>query len=156
MTNISKIQVTDKGLIALKKELKDLVEKDRPRVVKRLGRARGEGDLKENSDYHSAKDELEFLDGRIDELRHVVDYAQVVGDGGSTDQVSVGTRVTVRNGDGVEHIFDIVGQWEADPIKKKISHESPLGKALVDRKIGDKVQVEAPAGNIVYEILKVE
>lgn len=150
-----KIQITQKGLEALKAELSQLVDVKRPKVVDRLSNARSQGDLSENSDYHSAKDELEFLDGRISELEDVVQKAQVVQDMGNGDGVSVGTKVTLKvNGSTQE--FHIVGEWEADPAKKKISHTSPLGKALVGKGKGDKVEVEAPAGKVVYEILTIE
>lgn len=150
------IQVTQEGLSALKAELDELVNIKRPKLVERLERARQEGDLSENSDYINAREELEFLDGRIDELKNVVENAQVVSDNGvSNGQVGIGTTVIVQaNGD--RHEFNIVGEWEADPAQKKISHESPLGKQLVGKKVGDTVEVEAPAGKIIYKIIEIK
>ena len=152
-THNHKIQITKQGYSSLKNELAGLVEEKRPKFVDRLANARQEGDLSENSDYQNAKDELEFLDGRIDELKHVLNTAEIItktkGNG-----VSVGTKVKVK-ANSKEHDFYIVGEWEANPKEKKISHTSPLGKALVGRKVGDKVEVEAPAGKIKYEILKI-
>lgn len=150
------IQVTDKGLEVLSQELENLIEKKRPQVVARLERARNEGDLSENSDYIAAKEELEFLDGRIDELKYVVDHAEVVDTSSiPEDQVALGTIVTLQvNGD--THEYEIVGEWEADPMKKKISPKSPLGSQLVGKNIGEKVVVEAPAGNVTYEIKEVK
>ena len=148
------VQVTKEGLEALEKELNELVSVKRPKVVERLANARTQGDLTENSDYHNAKDELEFLDGRISELEKVVQNSTIVKNGQNGDGVSVGTKVTVKT-NGQKHTFHIVGEWEADPIQKKISHTSPLGQALVGKKIGDKVQVEAPAGKVIYEILSI-
>ena len=148
------VQVTKEGLEALEKELNELVSVKRPKVVDRLANARTQGDLTENSDYHNAKDELEFLDGRISELEKVVQNSTIVKNGQNGDGVSVGTKVTVKT-NGQKHTFHIVGEWEADPIQKKISHTSPLGQALVGKKIGDKVQVEAPAGKVIYEILSI-
>jgi transcription elongation factor GreA len=150
------LKLTKQGLEALKNELEQLTGIKRPKLVERLANARSQGDLSENSDYQSAKEELEFLDGRIDELTDVIKNAAVVpsvkgGNGG----IGVGTRVTVKV-NGTKTIFDIVGEWEADPINKKISHESPLGTALVGKKVGDKVEVEAPAGKLQYEILAIE
>src|SRR3989344_5197476 len=151
---MAKVQITQKGLESLKKELDLLVNEKRPKVVDRLANARSQGDLAENSDYHNAKDELEFLDGRISELEDVVSNAQIVDERGNGDGVAVGTKVTLKvNGNTQE--FHIVGEWEADPAKKKISHTSPLGKALVGKDKGNKVEVEAPAGKVVYEILSV-
>lgn len=147
------IQVTNVGFEALKKELDNLVNVKRPQIVDRLADARAEGDLKENSDYYNAKAELEFLDGRIEELEYVVKNAEVVS--GSGSGVSIGTKVTVVVS-GAEHHFEIVGEWEADPMKKKISHTSPLGQALVGKKIGEEAHVEAPAGKIIYKIVAID
>lgn len=150
------IQITDKGLKVLKQELKNLTEEKRPQVVARLERARNEGDLSENSDYIAAKEELEFLDGRIDELKYVVDHAEVIDTSKiPDDQVALGTIVTLQV-NGETHEYEIVGEWEADPMKKKISPKSPLGQQLVGKNIGEKVVVEAPAGNITYEIKEVK
>lgn len=154
MTN-NTVQLTKKGLESLQVELKELVEEKRPTVVARLERARNEGDLSENSDYINAKDELEFLDGRIDELKEVIDKAELVEENGSNSKVSVGTKVTLTT-NGSEHTFEIVGDWEADPMKKKISLTSPLGQALMDKKPGESVEVEAPAGKINYKIINIE
>jgi transcription elongation factor GreA len=110
--------------------------------------------LSENSDYQSAKEELEFLDGRIDELSEVVKTA-VVADDPKAGGVGVGAKITVKV-NGKQTIFNIVGEWEADPMNKKISESSPLGLALVGKKVGDHAEVEAPVGKIVYEILAIE
>lgn len=152
----SKIQLTKKGQEELKSELSGLRDVKRPKLVDRLSNARSQGDLSENSDYQSAKEELEFLDGRIEELENVLKNAVVISESTKNGSgVSVGTKVTVRVS-GREVAFDIVGEWEADPMNKKISHDSPLGLALLGKNKGDKVEVEAPAGKVLYEILAVE
>jgi len=149
------LQMTKEGLEALKKELDELVNVKRPRIVERLANARQQGDLSENSDYANAKEELEFLDGRIQELEEVLKKASVVSGISKAQGVAVGTRVTVKvNGD--KHDYEIVGEWEADPANRKISPESPLGQALFGKKVGDKIEVEAPAGKLRYEILAIE
>jgi transcription elongation factor GreA len=150
------LKLTKSGLEELRKELAGLLDVKRPKLVDRLSNARQQGDLSENSDYQSAKEELEFLDGRIDELSEVVQTA-VVADGSknSKDGIGVGTKVTVKV-NGKETVFDMVGEWEADPVNKKISDSSPLGLALVGKKVGDKAEVEAPAGKVIYEILAIE
>jgi len=157
MPHSNQVQLTKEGYEALKKELSQLVEEKRPKLVDRLSFARQQGDLTENSDYTNAKEELEFLDGRIAELEMVIKTASVV-DGHTnhkSDGVGVGTTVTVRvNGD--KHVYEIVGEWEADPINQKISHQSPLGQALVGKNVGEKVEVEAPVGKVTYEILAIE
>ena len=149
-----RIQITKQGLAALQAELTLLVSVKRPKAVSRLEYAREQGDITENSDYSNAKDELEFLDGRIDELEHVIDNAQVVSISNGNREVAFGTRVTVKI-DSSEHVFEIVGEWEADPLKQKISHESPLGKALLGKKVGELVEVEAPVGKITYKIVNI-
>jgi transcription elongation factor GreA len=152
---IKQIQMTKQGLETLKSELDELVNVKRPRLVERLSNARSQGDLSENSDYSNAKEEMEFLDGRIDELEGVLRTASVVSGNGKKNNVVVGAKVTVKtNGD--KHVFEIVGEWEADPVNKKISPESPLGQALCGKKVGEKVEVEAPAGKLTYEILLIE
>lgn len=150
------IKLTKEGLETLKKELDELLNVKRPKLVDRLSNARAQGDLSENADYQSAREELEFLDGRIDELNEVLKNASVVsGDGTNGHAVGIGTKVTVKV-NGRQTVFDIVGEWEADPVNKKISHDSPLGLALVGRKVGEVTEVEAPAGKIKYEILSIE
>lgn len=150
------VKLTKAGLAELKKELEDLTGVKRPKLVDRLSNARSQGDLSENSDYQSAREELEFLDGRIDELSEVIKNAKVVSVGaGNGHSVNVGTKVTVKV-NGKETIFNIVGEWEADPMNKKISDSSPLGVALVGKKVGEKAEVEAPAGKLTYEILAIE
>jgi transcription elongation factor GreA len=150
----NEIKLTKEGLEALKSELIELRDVKRPNLVDRLANARSQGDLSENSDYQSAKEELEFLDGRIEELEQVIKTAIVVPTT-KAGGIDVGTKVTVK-ANGSKVVFNIVGEWEADPMNKKISHESPLGKALVGKKIGEVVEVEAPAGKVEYQILDIE
>lgn len=150
------IKLTKAGLVELNKELEELRGVKRPKIVDRLANARSQGDLSENSDYQSAKEELEFLDGRIDELEEVIKNAKVVSvTGKDAHSVNLGTKVTVKVNGG-KTIFDIVGEWEADPVNKKIAHDSPLGIALIGKKVGDRAEVEAPAGKVMYEILAIE
>lgn len=149
------VQLTQTGFDKLKKELEELINKKRPAAVDRLSQARSMGDLSENSDYHQAKEQLEFIDGRISELELVLNQAVVVANEHSTKEVSVGAKVKVKI-NGSEHVFNIVGEWEADPKEKKISHESPLGKALIGRKVGETVEVQAPAGKVEYTIVGIE
>jgi len=147
-------ELTKEALLALQSELKELNEVKRPQLVERLSRARSEGDLSENSDYQSAKEELEFLDGRISELSEVVNNAVITKNDKFSGKVGMGTKVTVKIG-SKSQIFTIVGEWEADPANKKISPSSPLGQVLMDKSKGDKVTVEAPAGKVIYEILEI-
>ena len=148
---------TKEGIEKLKEELRQLVEEKRPALVKRVARARSFGDLSENSEYSNAREELNILDGRIEELKEILKKAVVVKKKASANSqiVKIGSRVTVAT-DGQTLTFTLVGEWEADPAAKKISHQSPLGKALLGKKVGDKVEIEAPAGKILYTIKKIE
>ena len=152
---INKIQITAQGLKDLKKELDELVNVKRPKLVERLANARSQGDLSENSDYQNAKEELDFLDGRMSELQNVINNAEVVSGKNKNGEIAVGAEVTLKIQED-EHVYHIVGAWEADPISKKISYSSPLGQALVGKKVGEKAEVEAPAGKVTYEILAIK
>lgn len=146
--------LTKEGLEELKKEHDELVNKKRPAAVTRLSAARDLGDLSENSEYAAAKQDLAFIDGRIAELEEIIHAAKVVTTHGK-QTVDVGCKVTLHV-NGKKEAFTVVGEWEANPIEKKISHSSPLGKALLGRKVGEKVEVEAPAGKIHYTIVEIE
>ncbi len=146
--------MTKEGLAELKVEYDELVSVKRPALVTRLADARDLGDLSENSEYAAAKQDLAFIDGRIAELEEILHSAKVVSSHGKAS-VDVGCKVTLHV-NGKKEIFTVVGEWEANPSQKKISHESPLGRALMGKKPGDKVEVEAPAGKISYKILTIE
>lgn len=146
--------LTKDGLDELKVEHEALVNTKRPMAVTRLSDARSLGDLSENSEYAAAKQDLAFIDGRIAELEDILHSAKVVTSH-SKAQVDVGCKVTLHV-NGKKDMFTVVGEWEADPKEKKISHESPLGKALMGKKPGDSVEVEAPAGKILYKIVHIE
>ena len=146
--------MTKEGLNHLKDELIGLTSNKRPEAVKRLADARDLGDLSENSEYAAAKQDLAFIDGRIAELEDIIHAAKVITSH-SKGQVDVGCTVTIHV-NGKEDVFSLVGEWEADPMQKKIARESPLGKALMGKKVGDKVEVEAPAGKVLYKILQIE
>ena len=151
-----KIYLTKEGLEELKKEFDELTKNKRPDVLERVSQARSMGDLSENAEYVAAREELSFIDGRIDELDELIKQAVLIEEGhhtkGSGKIVELGSTVTVHI-KGKKEEFTVVGEWEADPHDKKISHESPLGKALLGKKVGEKVEVEAPAGKVVYTIV---
>lgn len=147
--------LTKAGLDQLKAEYEELVKVKRPAAVARLSDARDLGDLSENSEYAAAKQDLAFIDGRISELEEIIHSAKVVTNHVKS-HVDVGCRVTVHVNGGKRDVYTVVGEWEADPSNKKISHESPLGKALLGKKVGDAVEVEAPAGKLHYKILHIE
>jgi len=158
MTNKNKdFYLTKDGLSRLKDELQELKKVKRPKLVKRVSEARSKGDLSENADYTSAREELSMLDGRIEELGEILSRSKLIkkNQDDCPQKVGLGCQVTVET-NGKTHIYDVVGEWEADPMKKKISHNSPLGKGLIGKRIGDAIEVEAPAGKIVYKIKKIK
>ncbi|MBI5122737.1 transcription elongation factor GreA [Candidatus Roizmanbacteria bacterium] len=152
--NDKKVYLTQKGLDDLKKEHDDLVKTKRPEVVERLAAAREMGDLSENAEYTAAREEVAFIDSRIEELEMLIKQAVVIEDQHGGNIVSLGSQVTVKVA-GKKELFHLVGEWEANPTEKKISHESPLGKALMGKIVGDDVEVEAPAGKMVYTIVSI-
>lgn len=149
----TQVLLTKSGYDKLKKELGVLVSQKRPALVERLSLARSMGDLSENSDYQDAKESLSFMDGQIAELDELLHTAKIAKPNGSSS-IGVGHCVKVKVGK-IETEFEIVGEWEADPGKKKISHTSPLGLALMGKKVGEKVEVAAPAGKVVYTVMSI-
>lgn len=154
MDNKKKIFVTKEGLEELKKELENLDKKKRPEVLERVSKARAMGDLSENSEYHAAREELSLIDGRVEELKEILKNASIIEEDEKRSAVGLGSKVTLHFNKKKE-IFTLVGEWEADPKNKKISHESPLGKALIGKDVGESVEVEAPAGKIEYKIVSI-
>ena len=146
--------LTKEGLEKLKAELKNLREVRREEIAKKIKDAREMGDISENSLYDAARSEQATVETRIAELEDILKTAKVAN-AKATGEVTVGSLVTVHI-EGDEESYHIVGAPEADPISKKISHESPIGSALMGKKAGDKVEVEAPMGMLTYTILKVE
>jgi transcription elongation factor GreA len=146
------IYLTKEGLDELKSELKELIADKRPQMANRIKEAREMGDLSENAEYHAAKEEQSFAEGRISELEDIVKNAKVQK--ATNGEIKVGTKVTVHI-EGDEQEFHLVGAPEANPAKGKISHESPLGEKLMGKKVGDTFEVEAPIGNLIYRILKI-
>lgn len=150
--------LTREGYNKLQEELDSLRTVKREEIANRLHEAMEGGELIENAEYEAAKNEQAFMEGRIKELEILLATARVVDEGASmADGVNVGSHVTIREeGSKVDELYTIVGAAEANPDSGKISNESPLGKALINRKVGDKVQVEAPAGSFVVTISKIE
>ena len=155
--------ITKEGLKKLKEELEYLQNVRRREVAARIKEAISYGDLSENSEYEEAKNEQAFVEGRIIELEEKVKYAKIIDEkhkSTSTKTVQLGTKVTLQNltlkKQSKPEEYVIVGSTEADPIAHKISNESPVGRALLEKKVGDIVKVQVPAGVVEYEILKLE
>lgn len=151
--NAKVFHMTKEGLEELRAELAELKDVKLPGLIERVRMAREQGDLSENSEYQAARDELSMVEGRIEELEELIGKAKLVTKN-VTDKVQLGSKVTVKSGKS-EHTFHIVGKFEADPANKKISDESPLGKALLGKKIGHEVEYVAPIGKVIYKVVKV-
>jgi len=158
MTQNQPVYLTPEGVEKLKEELDELVNVRRPALAERLRKAIQQGDLSENADYQVAKEEQGFLEGRIQQIESMLRNAVIIEEQDEpSDTVTLGSHVTVseRGYDELE-TYHLVGAAEADPMKGKISNESPLGRALLGRRVGDEVSVDAPRGKIIFEIESIE
>lgn len=157
MPDKQSIYLTAEGAVKLETELKDLKGPQREALAKRLHDAIQMGDLSENADYHKAKEDQAFLEGRIQELEYTLRNAIVIKETNAPkDMVAVGVRVTVQEEGFDPETYYMVGAKEADPRAGKISHESPIGQALMDHKAGDVIVAETPSGKTKLKILKIE
>jgi transcription elongation factor GreA len=159
MTDRNQELVTPEGLEKLQKELSYLTDVRRREVADRIRQARDFGDISENSEYDDAKNEQGMLERRIGELQRRVRNVRVVDPSeAAEDAVDLGTTVTLRvvGKKGQERTFQIVGANESDPTSGKLSHASPVGKAVLKKKVGEKVTVSTPRGATEYEIVNVE
>ena len=147
--------LTPEGEKKLRAELAELTGPRREELARRLRSAIQMGDLSENADYHKAKEDQAFLEGRIQEIEAVLRTAVIV-EKTSSDAVMVGCKVTVQEDTFEPEVYHLVGAKEADPRQGKISNESPIGRALMDHKVGDVVEAETPGGKIRFKILKIE
>ena len=150
-------QMTAEGKAKLEAELEDLKVNKRPEIVERIKIARGFGDLSENSEYESAKDEQSLLEGQIASIENQLHYAVVVDSNAiADDEVAVGKTVSfVEVGDDEEESYTIVGAAESDPFAGKISNDSPIAKALIGKHTGDQVTISTPGGDMRVKITKV-
>jgi transcription elongation factor GreA len=152
---MNKVPMTKVGADALEAELEDLKKVQRPRIVQAIAEAREHGDLKENAEYHAAREQQSFCEGRIQEIEGKLSYAQIIDittipEG---DKVIFGATVDILNVDTDEMVtYQIVGDDEADVKSAKISYSSPIARGLIGKEIGDEVAIQTPAGEVVYEI----
>ncbi len=146
--------ISKDGLERLREELAEMTNVRRPEIAQRIHDAKEHGDLSENAEYEDAKNEQAFVEGRIQTLETMIKNATLIDENHSTDHVQIGSTVTVTGEDG-EESFMIVGSAEAKPAEGRISNESPVGRALLGRKKGEKVVVKVPAGDFTYKILKI-
>jgi transcription elongation factor GreA len=159
MNVVTQVQLTQEGFDEIVKELKELESVKLPQVIKRVETARQYGDLSENAEYHSAKEDQELTETRIADLKSILQNAVVISTKHKAGTIGVGSELSVKQKSGKatkNMTYHIVGEFEANPKAGKISSVSPLGKALMGKKKGDKVTVDVPAGKIEYEILEVK
>ena len=156
MSNDNAVYLTKKGKKELEEELAHLRNTKRQEVAKRLHEAMEDGELIENAEYEAAKNEQAFVEGRILEIEHMLATAQVIKRRRSGDHVRIGSTVEVKEDGSKKETYTIVGAAEADPSQGLISNESPLGQALLDKKKGDVIQVEAPAGVLSFKVVKIK
>ena len=158
MNDNNKVVLTEEGYENLKEELDHLVNVKRKEVAERIKVARDFGDISENSEYDEAKNEQAFVEGRIQEIKNMLDNVEIVREEEVSDEiVSVGNIVKIRDIEtDDEFTYRIVGSAESDPLNNKISNESPIGKAIIGHKVGDSVEIEVPSGLKTYEILLIK
>ena len=150
-----KILITQEGLAKLQSELEYLLSVRRQDVASKIKRAREMGGTENNAEYEDAKNDQAFVEGRILMLENIVKNATVIEAPGLPGVVEIGDKVLIQNQDGKIEQFTIVGSAEASPVEGKISNESPVGKALLGKKIGDEVEVSTPAGVLKLLIMDV-
>ncbi len=149
--------LTPEGKQKLESELEELRTKGRTELASRLKHAISMGDLSENADYHKAKEDQGFLEGRIQEIEAILHHSEIIEKRSSYHQVDIGAKITIQEQGFDPETYHLVGRNEANPREGKISHESPIGKALLRHKVGDIVTVNLPnSGSIQLEILAIE
>ena len=153
---MSPTYLTPEGEAKLKAELEELKGPRREEISVRLRSAIQMGDLSENADYHKAKEDQGFLEGRIQELESILRNAIFIEENANKEVVAIGSRVTIQEEAFPPETYHVVGPTEADPPNGRISHESPIGQSLLGKKVGDTVEAEAPGGTIKFNILKIE
>lgn len=149
--------LTPEGLAKLEKELEHLKTVRRQEVAQRIQRAKEMGGTVDNAEYDESKNEQAFVEGRILTLENLIQRAVIIPEQApSTGAVQLGSHVTVANHEGKEEHYTIVGSAEADPLQGKISNESPVGKALLGKRVGEEAEVRVPAGSIRLRVVSIE
>ena len=149
------VMLTKEGKEELEKRLEYLKRTKRAEITERIKTAREFGDLSENAEYDAAKNEQAMIEGEIQEIEAKLKYAVIIKENAKKDAVSLGSKVEFIDADGESYTYEIVGTTESDVEQNRISNESPIGKALLGQKAGDKVVVDAPAGSFTITIKKV-
>jgi transcription elongation factor GreA len=150
------LRLTPAGKAKLEDELSVLREKKLPELSTRIQESTEHGDVSDNSEYEAVKEEYVLAEARIHELEQILDRAEIVEHAERGDEVGFGSSVTIQGDDGVEETWTLVGPEEADTREGTISTESPVGQALVGRRVGDSTSVKTPGGTIVYTVVRIE
>ena len=150
------LYLTPEGKEKIERELEILVNEKRPDLARRLRSAIQKGDLSENAEYIAAKEEQGFLEGKIQELQAILGQAVLVEDSGEKGVISIGKRVVVEENGRPQETYSLVGAKEADPRNGKISNESPIGRALMGKRVGEIAVAKTPAGEIEFKIIEIE
>lgn len=149
--------LTSEGLVKLKAELEQLKGPARDELAKRLRFAIQQGDLSENADYISAKEEQGFLEGRILELTQILNHYELIDNiARKQGVIAIGSTVTIQEDDFPPETYFLVGPREANPMQNRISHESPIGSALLGKRVGDLVTAQTPNGSFTFKVLKID
>jgi transcription elongation factor GreA len=157
MPDGEKIYLTKEGKEKLERELEELEGPRRAELAARLKSAIEMGDLSENADYHKAKEDQGFLEGKILEIKHTLYYALIVEENDKgKEKVTVGCKVTVQEEDLPPETYHLVGSQEADPTENKISHISPIGSTLMNKEVGEIVEIKTPGGKYSLKILEIQ
>jgi len=149
------VYLTRAGYKRLDEELEQLRTVKRPQVSEQIRQSKDRTDFEDNAEYDEAKSQQSFVEGRIQELEATLAAAQLIGDGPPSEFVGLGSHVTVKDSDDVEEEYTIVGSMEADPKKGQISNESPVGRALLGKKVGETASVVAPGGSFDLAVVSI-
>ncbi len=156
MNTDRKIRLTPEGKVRLEKELAHLRNERIPDISRLIQEATGDGDISDNSEYEEMKDEYMYLESRVHELENTLEHAEIIEGGSGDGSVQLGSRVTVRDEDGIEETWLIVDSVEASSSENRVSSDSPVGKALLGCRAGDRATVDTPGGAYTYSIVTVE
>ena len=152
-----RILLTLSGKLALEEELRHLKNVERPLIIEAISEARSHGDLSENADYQAAKEKQAFIEGRIQDIGDKLARAEIIDPTTiKSEKVVFGATVTLENPEGSTVVYQIVGEPEANIEKKKLPLSSPLAKAIINKEVGDEVQVQSPKGKVAYTVVEIE